>query len=332
MSLKWKAWQEMNPAEKEAARKRRVETMNALDRKITQGIEGLVTSERWTAYLRFHSRFHEYSFRNSLLIWLQKPEATLVASFKTWKEVGRTPRKGTGIQILFPLRLRTKGAEEEGEPESGGETGADLERGRIVFRVGHVFDVSDTEGAPLPAPVVTLLTGDDEGLNAALDAFIQGVLHLPVTETDDRGLLPSGNGVLYFDMGSGRPAKIFIRQGNPPLQKAKTRLHEAAHALLHSREQYAGQQSRSVEELEAESVAYSVLSHFGIDSGEYSFGYLSLWGSGAGAIEAFRQSGKRITDAARRIIDWIEENYQPEPVAIPVDLREPAGREVMRIA
>jgi len=191
----------------------------------------------------------------------------------------------------------------------------------VGFKIGHVFDVCQTEGAPLPQEPVSLLQGDDAGLYQALTTFARQVVMVDVVEVGEDVLPPCTNGECVYS-SEGKPVHIHIKSSNPPRMKTKTLAHELGHALLHAESEYRTASPRSIKELEAESIAFVILSNFGIDSGDYSFGYLATWGGGEEALRSIQVSGERIRHAAHQIITWIEElggPLQPEE-GIPVNL------------
>jgi antirestriction protein ArdC len=241
----------------------------------------------WRRYLEFQSRFHRYSYANALLIAAQFPAATQVAGYATWRRLHRVVKRGErAIWILAPIRRRSA-ADAEGET-------VEPVRG---FRAVAVFDHSQTEGAPAPAAFVRLGGGDPGGAYARL-AAVAGSLGFSVEETR---LSAGSNG----DCSHARRL-IRVEERNAPAQQVKTLAHELAHALLH--EQFA---SRALAELEAESAAYVICAALGIDSGDYSFGYLATWaGGGADAVAAIKSSCARIQRAARGVLDalaWQDE-------------------------
>jgi len=253
-----------------------------LIQKLEEGFQRVQQSDEFRRYLDTVSRFHRYSLTNTMLIWLQRPDATLVAGFHTWRSLGRMVRKGeTGIRIFAPMRLRASVA---------GEDEDDSEAIVLRFKPVAVFDVAQTEGEELPEPPVTLLSGDEAELwdSLATVARLQGL-------QVDRGI----------NIGSERPNGFYDRSRRliwvdpdlQPLMASKTFCHEIAH-------HFAGLvESRQEAETIAESTAYIVLGHFGYDAGDYSFGYLAGW-SDMATFKASIGSAKAI---ASRIIDEITE-------------------------
>ena len=252
------------------------------------GVAELTNSTAWRAWLDVQRRFHRYSWGNTLLIAAQCPDATRVAGFHAWLRLGRHVRKGEhGIAILAPVvpRLRVVDADSGDERWVAGRPHA--------FRVAHVFDVSQTDGEELAAPPVTRLEGGDPK-----DWYTQlrDVAHgLEFTVEED--YLPDDvNGDCNHAL---RRIRIEVRNGQ--CQQVKTLAHELGHAILHA--DRAGL-CREQAELEAESIAYIVCAGLGIDTSEYSFGYLAVWaGGGEQARHGIAESAQRIQTAAHRVLD-----------------------------
>jgi N-terminal domain of anti-restriction factor ArdC/IrrE N-terminal-like domain len=254
---------------------------------LEQGIKNLANQDNWLNHLKTQAVFHSYSFNNTCLIINQCPEASSVAGFNAWKKLNRTVKKGEkGIRILAPMvHKKTE----------------DPDAVKVSFRSVAVFDVSQTEGEPLPE-IVNRLEGDDNGVLGALKGFA----------------ISKGFSVVEEDMGETNgsccsyrsPITITLNPNRSLLQQAKTLAHELGHALLHCGENYTGHDVKSAMELEAESVAFIVLQHFGVDSGDYSFGYISHWvATGADlepVISQLKQSGVRIQKATNEIINAID--------------------------
>jgi antirestriction protein ArdC len=257
---------------------------------LADGVADLTSSTAWRAWLDVQRRFHRYSWGNTLLIAAQRPDATRVAGFHAWLRLSRHVRKGEhGIAILAPVvpRLRVVDSESGDERWVAGRPHA--------FRVAHVFDVSQTDGEELAAPPVSRLEGGDPK-----DWYTQlrDVAHdLEFTVEED--YLPDDvNGDCNHAL---RRIRIEVRNGQR--QQVKTLAHELGHAILHA--DRAGL-SREQAELEAESVAYIVCAGLGIDTSEYSFGYLAVWaGGGEQARRAIAESAQRIQTAAHRVLDAV---------------------------
>ncbi|HLI60779.1 MAG TPA: ArdC family protein [Solirubrobacteraceae bacterium] len=265
-------------------------------RQLTAGIAELTSSHEWARYLEAQSRFHAYSFLNTLAILRARPDTAHVAGFRAWQAMGRQVRKGSkGIAILCPVVSRTRVRDEEtGEEQL-------IVGSPARFRIGYVFAYEDTDGEPLPEPCRRL----DGGAPGDCYTALVGVAHSLgyIVEED---YLPGGrNGECDF-----AAHRIRIEVRNAERQQCKSLGHEVAHALLHD-PQTGWKGSRELAELEAESTAFVVMSALGIDSGDYSFGYVASWaGGGSEAIAAIRTSGSRIqrtADAILTALDAIEE-------------------------
>ena len=316
-----KKWSEMADEERQAAATLRLEKLDQARLKLENGVTQLVASGRWTAYLKFLSHFHAYSFNNLILILFQFPGATLCASYRTWKQLGRHVRKGEkGIEILVPVLARNPACpetqqvdEEYGRVAATGsanyleQDSSTMSGYKVVgFKIGHTFDVSQTEGAPIPNPINMTLAGDDQGVYAALAAFAMDILHIDVELVVSNN--PNWGGACSYDP-EGHPARIVVAGNRSPLFRAQTLAHELAHALLHSDKDYRAHIPRSHIECEAESVSFCVMHHFGLDVGDVAFGYLAHWGDGENALVELMESGARIRDAAHQVIAWIDEKY-----------------------
>jgi antirestriction protein ArdC len=259
------------------------------------GLQGLFETESWQRYLAIQARFPRYSSFNALLIHLQRPGAIQVAGYQAWRRLGRQVRRGEhGIQILAPRfqkRVRSKDAKGQDVVEVVEHT---------WFQPVTVFDVSQTDGPDgdmvTGEAFVQELTGlDGEDLFTALAAFAgaEGCrVEVGPIEGHARG---------WYDR---RTHVIRVQSDMAPTQMAKTLAHELGHALLHGETDM----SRPDRELEAESVAYVVLAHFGVDAGAYSFGYVGTWQQAYGldALKQLRASAQRIQKAASRIITAVE--------------------------
>lgn len=270
----------VDPAAAQAERRGLIE-------KLERGFQRVQESDEYRSYLDTVSRFHKYSLSNTMLIWVQCPAATHVAGFHTWLSLGRHVRKGEkGIRIFAPMPYRRAVStldEQTGEDEEQEIRG-------LRFRAVSVFDISQTDGADLPEPPVALLSGDDTALWQSL-AMIAQAERLIIDRNPGRGGAGGANG--WYDR-TGR--EIWIDPDLEPVMAAKTLCHEIAH---HHAEHI---DSRQEHETIAESVAYIVLGHFGIDAGHYSFGYLACWSD----LATFRAKLADIQTIAGQIIERIE--------------------------
>ena len=245
---------------------------------IEQGVKNVYSSESFKQYLSCLSKFHSYSLNNTLLILSQKPEASLVAGYHAWQtNFNRHVNKGEkGLMILAPVttkedRLMNK------HDENGNvildESGNPVQEMRVVnlthFKTTTVFDISQTSGDPLPS-LVHDLTGSSNEVKAIIQT-IQSVCAIPIefkTETEDLSFMTGAKG--YY---SPRKDKIVINKDLEDLQTAKTLIHEYAHSILHKETN----KNQSQREIEAESLAFVICDHFGIDTSEYSFGYIASY-------------------------------------------------------
>jgi len=263
---------------------------------LATGIQELTSSDSWQTWLTFQSRFHNYSFLNTLLIQLQAPSGTTrLAGFNTWRRLGRSVRKGSkGIAILAPVVRRTRIEDADGEEHviTGGPT---------AFRIAHVFADVQTDGHELPDAPVRRLEGDDPNQIFRQLTKVAEDLGFTVEFAD----FPDERG------GDCSPSlkRIRIRREMAPAHCVKTLSHELGHAILHD-ETCIGAAPRSLVELEAESVAYVVCSAGGLDTSDYTFGYIATWaGGGDAAIAGIKSAGANIRRAADHILTQLEE-YQ----------------------
>jgi hypothetical protein len=312
---KWTKWEQLSGKTREEIETAREKKLSAARARLASGVEALLKGDRWKNFLQFSLKFQRYSFGNTFLIMLQRPNATCVASFKTWKSMGRHVLKNEhGIEIFVPMLTNRAHQAAEGklpiDPATEEEPAESAGKIMLGFKIGHVFDVSQTEGDPLPERPYALLEGDDGGLFTVLKAAVEALLKIPVTFST----LPSGMlGCCRYDPGLNSDPIAILLSNDPTLsgpQILDTLAHEAGHAMLHSGLEVHQHSARSIRELEAESVAFCILSAMGIDSSPVSFGYIATWAEsgGAGAIKEIVGSGQRILDASRTIIRWIEEN------------------------
>ncbi len=256
--------------------------------KLERGFQQVQTSEEYLSYLRTVSRFHKYSISNTMLIWLQSPDASHVAGFHTWLSLGRHVRKGEkGIRIFAPMPYRKTIA----TVDEGTGIAEEEEISGLRFRAVSVFDISQTEGDDLPEPPVTLLSGDDTSLWECLEMIAQ-TERLAIDRRPGRGGAHEANG--WYDR-IGR--EIWVDPDLAPVMAAKTLCHEIAHHYAEHID------TRQEHETIAESVAYIALGHFGVDAGDYSFGYLASWSD----LRTFRSKLADIQAIASRIIDQIEQ-------------------------
>ena len=283
--------------------------------RLEQGIAELFESERYKEYLRVMSKFHNYSFNNTLLIAMQKPDASLVAGFSSWKNnFGRNVMKGEkGIKIIAPSPFTVKQEVEKTDPQTGkpviGKDGKPVTEEKEIkvpaYKVVSVFDVSQTEGRELPDIAVDELTGDVDRFKDFFAALEQ-VSPVPVGFEKIEG---GAHGYYHLE-----EKRIAIDEGMSDLQTLKTAIHEIAHAKLHDidlnapKEEQKPRVDRRTREVEAESVAYTVCQHYGLDTSDYSFGYVAGWSSGKELAE-LRGSLETIRNTAAEMINAIDGHF-----------------------
>ena len=289
--------------------------MKEITDRLQAGLEELFQSEKYAEYLRVMSQFHHYSFNNTLLIAMQKPDATLVAGYHAWdKKFNRHVMKGEkGIQIIAPAPIREKQEQEKVDPNTGeavlGENGQpETEEVTVTiprFKVSTVFDLSQTDGDPLPELGVEELTASVENYDIFMEA-IRSVSPVPIRFDE----IASGAKGYY----SSTEKEIVIQSGMGEMQTMKTAVHETAHAILHDKDimQEMGiQKDQQTKEVEAESVAFATLAHFEMDTSEYSFPYIAGWSSGRDTKE-LKSSLDTIRRTASEIIDGIENSMREQ--------------------
>ena len=281
---------------------------------IEDGIKALFQSDNYAQYLQTMSRFHRYSVNNQVLIHMQKPDATLVAGFNKWKnQFGRNVVKGEhGIKIIAPTPFKKKIEQEKLDPDTqlpvldaDGKVVTEEKTIQIpMYRAVTVFDVSQTEGKPLPQ-----LAHDLAGNVANYEMFMEALRRsspVPISIEVMNGKMDG-----YFDL---EHQDIAIRKGMSEVQTVSAVIHEMGHALLHNRtketEQTAEQEklSRNTEEVQAESISYAVCAYYGIATGENSFGYIASWSKDK-TLPELRESLEIINKTAGGLINDIDRHY-----------------------
>ena len=295
-------------AEKQSSRDR----LKEITASIEDGIKELFQSESYAQYLQTMSRFHHYSVNNQVLIHMQKPDATLVAGFNKWKnQFGRNVIKGEhGIKIIAPTPFKKKIEQEKLDPDTqlpmldaDGKIITEEKTIQIpMYKPVTVFDVSQTEGRPLPQ-----LAHDLSGNVANYDVFMEALRRsspVPISVEVMGGGMDG-----YFDL---EHQDIAIRKGMSEVQTVSAVIHEMAHALLHNRtkdtEEKTPELSRSTEEVQAESISYAVCAYYGIATGDNSFGYIASWSKDK-TLPELRESLEVISKTADGLINDIDRHY-----------------------
>ena len=306
------------------------EKLKEITDRLEQGIAELFDSERYREYLKVMSKFHNYSFNNTLLIAMQKPDASLVAGFSAWKNnFGRNVMKGQkGIKIIAPSPFKIRQEVEKIDPHTQkpiiGKDGKPVTEEKEVkipaYKVVSVFDVSQTEGKELPDIAVDELTGDVDRYKDFF-AALEKTSPVPIAFENIGG---GSHGYYHLE-----DKRIAINEGMSELQTLKTAIHEIAHAKLHDIDLNAPKDEqprvdRRTREVEAESVAYTVCQHYGLDTSDYSFGYVAGWSSGR-ELSELKSSLETIRSAAAEIINSIDENLAELQKA--QDKEQTAGQE-----
>ena len=281
--------------------------------KLEQGLQDLFNSDSYRNYLSTMSKFHNYSFNNTLLIAMQKPDATLVAGYKAWqKNFERHVNKGEkAIRILAPAPYKIKEERDKIDPvtqellldKDGNPQKEEVEITIPAFRAVSVFDVAQTDGKPIPELAAKELLSDVEGYQDMIRA-VEAISPVPI-ELEEI----AGDSKGYYDREAKR---IAVQENMSESQTLKTMIHEVVHSKLHSKEVEQDEQmkkDRNTKEVEAESIAYTVCQHFGIDTSDYSFGYIAGWSSGRDTKE-LRSSMDTIRRTASELITGIEEQLQ----------------------
>ena len=288
---------------------------------IEQGIKELFQSERYRTYLSVMSRFHRYSVNNTMLIYLQRPDASLVAGFQKWKnQFGRHVKQGErGITIIAPTPFKKKIEEVKLDPDTkaplldqdGQQITEEKEISIPMYRPVKVFDVAQTDGKPLPQ-LASTLTGNVE----QYEVFTEALRRSAPVPICFKALAPNLDG--YF---SPSDQAITIREGMSQIQTVSAMVHEIAHSKLHDYEKQQAETSagkddaeiarkdRHTEEVEAESISYAVCQYYGIETGDNSFGYIASWSEGK-ELKELRASLETINRTASELITAIDYHYR----------------------
>lgn len=303
-------------AEKQTSKDRMREIVDSIE----NGIKELFESDKYRQYLSTMSRFHRYSVNNTMLIYMQRPDATHVAGFNKWRDqFGRNVLKGEkGIRIIAPTPYKKKVEEIKTDPETNApvldaDGKAIIEEKEIripMFKVVSVFDVSQTSGKPLPQ-----LAADLSGNVQQYEVFMEALRRASPVPMEIKPVARDTDG--FFSI---KAQSITIRAGMSEVQTVCAAVHEIAHAKLHDYEHMTeladdgetilvpGEKSRNTEEVEAESISYAVCQYYGIETGENSFGYIATWSKGK-ELKELRASLETINKTASELITDIDRHF-----------------------
>ena len=311
--------------------------MDSIMQSLESGVEELFTSNRYQEFLKTMAKFHNYSFNNTMLIAMQRPDATLVTSYKNWQSMGRQVMKGEkGITIIAPApykKMKEKEVLDENQrPIMGTDGKPKTEQVEVTvphFKAVTVFDIAQTSGEPIQTLAPELLTAVVQDFDSFMQA-IQKISPVPIRFDEIDG---NANGYYH-----NADKEIVIKKGLSESQTLKTAIHETAHAKLHDREIMESlglEKDRLTKEVEAESVAYCVCSSFGLDTSDYSFPYIAGWSSSREmkemktSMDVIRKTAGEMIDQLTEELEIILEEKQKtelhEKYGILVDALEAAG-------
>ena len=311
--------------------------MDSIMQSLESGVEELFTSNRYQEFLKTMAKFHNYSFNNTMLIAMQRPDATLVTSYKNWQSMGRQVMKGEkGITIIAPApykKMKEKEVLDENQrPIMGTDGKPKTEKVEVTvphFKAVTVFDIAQTSGEPIQTLAPELLTAAVQDFDSFMQA-IQKISPVPIRFDEIDG---NANGYYH-----NADKEIVIKKGLSESQTLKTAIHETAHAKLHDKEimeSLGVEKDRLTKEVEAESVAYCVCSSFGLDTSDYSFPYIAGWSSSRemkemkASMDVIRKTAGEMIDQLTEQLEIILEEKQKtelhEKYGILVDAMEAAG-------
>lgn len=311
--------------------------MDSIMQSLESGVEELFTSNRYQEFLKTMAKFHNYSFNNTMLIAMQRPDATLVTSYKNWQSMGRQVMKGEkGITIIAPApykKMKEKEVLDENQrPIMGTDGKPKTEQVEVTvphFKAVTVFDIAQTSGKPIQTLAPELLTAAVQDFDSFMQA-IQKISPVPIRFDEIDG---NANGYYH-----NADKEIVIKKGLSESQTLKTAIHETVHAKLHDKEimeSLGVEKDRLTKEVEAESVAYCVCSSFGLDTSDYSFPYIAGWSSSRemkemkASMDVIRKTAGEMIDQLTEELEIILEEKQKtelhEKYGILVDALEAAG-------
>ena len=303
------------------------EQIKEITDKLQKGIADLFVSDAYKDYLKTMSKFTSYSLNNTLLIAMQKPEATTVAGYTTWKQLNRQVLKGSkSIKILAPCIYKKKPdsdmtdtSNKIAQNNNDNAKPKEPEKVLVGFKIVNVFDVSQTEGEPLPE-LAHKLDGSVDGYSD----FIEALKQFSPVPIEFKSVEGSANG--YYHLVD---KNIVIDDGMSQMMNIKTSIHEIAHALLHDKDngiEKDNSLNKQTKEVQAESVAFTVSNYFGIDTSDYSFGYIGGWSNGKdlkelkSSLETIRQTSQMIIAGIEQKLDAIKQSKQLNlSISVPKD-------------
>lgn len=295
----------------------RQEKVQALSEDLEKSIHEFMNGEKYMTFLSSMSKFHTYSLNNQLLIARQRPGATCCASYTTWNRLNRQVRKGeSGIKIFCPAPYKSTVLRDAKDPATGkpcllpdgSHKKEAVERIIPYFKVGYVFDISQTDGEALPE-IANELTGDLDSSQKELKDALLKICPVPVTFRPIEG---EAHGFYRRDT-----KEIVVDSTLSEKQSLKTLIHEMGHAMLHSTDIPDAPGDVSTREVQAESVAYVVCKYFGLDTSDYSFGYIAGWSSGRktkelkASLETIREASNSMIDQASAVLEKARAAKQP---------------------
>lgn len=274
------------------------EKLSAITNQLEAGVQSVFQSEQYKSYLQTMAKFYHYSANNCLLIHLQRPDATHVASYTTWKRLGRQVNQGeTGIAILCPISVKRK--QEKAEDTANADERSEESYTIIpAYKIGYTFDISQTSGKELPE-----IARELDGNISEYHDFLHAIMRASPVSVGFEEISSGAKG--YFHTLENR---IAIQQGMSERQTVKTAIHEIAHAMLDNSQSAKQEQNpvdRRTREVRAESVAFCVCSHYGIDTSDYSFGYIAAW-SASQKLEELHANLDIIHETSRTMIERLD--------------------------
>lgn len=302
------------------------EQIKEITEKLQQGIENLFDSDTYKNYLKTMSKFTSYSLNNTMLIAMQKPDATTVAGYTTWKQMNRQVLKGSkAIKILAPCIYKKKPDSDISDISDkkvlnkDNKDTPDTEKILVGFKIVNVFDYSQTEGEPLPE-----ITHKLEGSVDEYADFMEALKQFSPVPIEFKAIDGSANG--YYHLVD---KNIVVDNGMSQMMNIKTTIHEICHSILHDQDtglEKDNLPNRETKEVQAESVAFTVCNYYGIDTSDYSFGYIGGWSSGKdlkelkASLETIRQTAQTIISGVDQKLDSIKHSRQIDlNISVPED-------------